>query len=289
MPNSPTILITGATGSNGTELLKRFSARQIPVRALTRNRSHADAIQAPTTEIVEGDFAKPETLTAALQGIEKAFLLSNSTENAEQQQLDFVEAARQNGVRHIVKLSQLDADANSSARFLRYHAHVEQAIQKAGIAYTFLRPNLFMQSVLGFATLIKEKSLFPAPMGDGKVSVVDIRDIMDIAFLALTQAGHENKIYDITGPKALTHGEMAEQLSAALGRTITYANVTPDEMRQSLVAASFPQWQADGLLEEYASWSQSEAAQVTPDVAEVTGHEPRTFAEFARDYADALR
>ena len=289
MEHSPTILVTGATGSNGTELLKRFAAHQIPVRALTRNRKHADAIQSPTTEIVEGDFAKPETLKAPLQGIETAFLLSNSTEDAEQQQLNFVEAARQSGVKHIVKLSQLDADIHSSARFLRYHAHVERAIQDAGIAHTFLRPNLFMQSVLGFAALIKEKSLFPAPMDDGKVSVVDIRDIMDIAFLALTQTGHENKIYDITGPQAITHGEMAEQLSQALNRTISYANVTPDEMRQSLVGAGFPQWQADGLLEEYASWSQSEAAQITPDVREITGHEPRTFADFARDYADALR
>ncbi len=287
--SQPTILITGATGSNGTELMQRFTAHQIPVRAMTRKASHAGAIESPTTQIVEGDFGKPETLKAALEGIEKAFLLSNSTEDAQQQQLDFVEIARQSGVAHIVKLSQLDAATNSSARFLRYHARVEQAIQNSGIAHTFLRPNLFMQSVLGFADLIKSKRMFPAPMGEGAISIVDIRDIMDIAFLALTQAGHENKTYDITGPQALTHGEMAAQLSQALGHEITYVNVTPAEMRQSLVGAGFPAWQADGLLEEYAHWSQSEAAQITSDVADVTGHAPRNFADFARDYADALR
>ena len=286
---NPTILVTGATGSNGTELLQRFAAHKIPVRAMTRNPSHAAAIASPTTQIVAGDFDDPASLRAPLQGIRTAFLLSNSTENAEQQQLDFVEAARQSGVAHIVKLSQLEASPDSSARFLRYHARIEAAIRDAAIAHTFLRPNLFMQSVLGFASLIKEKSIFPAPMGAGKISVVDVRDIMDIAFLALTQSGHENKTYDITGPQALTHDEMAAQLSQALGRPISFVDVTPDAMRQSLVGAGFPQWQADGLIEEYASWSQNAAAQITPDVRTVTGHEPRNFADFARDYADALR
>ena len=289
MTNSPKILITGATGSNGTELLKRFAAAQIPARALTRRISHADAIRSPTTEIVEGDFGDAESLRAALAGIDKAFLLSNSTQDAEEQQLNFVEAARQSGVSHIVKLSQLDAAPDASARFLRYHARVEQAIKDAELKYTFLRPNLFMQSVLGFADLIKAKHIFPAPMGDGKISIVDIRDIMDIAFLALTQSGHENKIYDITGPQALTHTEMAAQLSRALGHEINYVNVAPAEMRQSLIGAGFPAWQADGLLEEYAQWSQNAAAQVTSDVADVTGHAARTFENFARDYADKLR
>ena len=286
---NPTILVTGATGSNGTELLKRFAAGEIPVRAMTRNPSHADAIASPTTQIVAGDFDDPASLRAPLQGIRAAFLLSNSSEDAERQQLDFVEAARQSGVSHIVKLSALDASTDSSARFLRYHARVEAAIEEAGIAHTFLRPNLFMQGFLGFASLIKEQSIFPAPMGAGKISVVDVRDIMDIAFLALTQSGHENVTYDITGPQALTHEEIAEQLSRALGRTISFLDVTPDEMRQTLVDAGFPQWQADGLLEEYAGWSQNSAAQITPDVLDVTGHEARTFAQFADDYADALR
>ena len=288
MNTSPTILITGATGSNGTELLKRFAAHQIPVRALTRNASHAQSIASPTTEIVEGDFGDPESLRAPLQGIERAFLLSNSTQDAQQQQTDFVEIARQSGVSHLVKLSQLDAAADSPARFLRYHAAVEAAIENAGIAHTFLRPNLFMQSVLGFASLIKEKNIFPAPMGDGVISIVDIRDIMDIAFLALTQPGHEGKTYDITGPQAITHGEMAAQLSQAVGRTISYVDASPAEMRQSLLQAGFPEWQADGLLEEYAGWSQNSAARISDDVRAVTGHAPRSFADFARDYADAF-
>ncbi len=138
------ILITGATGNNGTELLKILTAGGIPIRAMVHGPKRTEATQAPNVQVVEGDFDHPETLLAALDGTERAFLLTNSTENAEAQQMAFVKAARQSGVAHVVKLSQLHADKDSPVRFLRYHAAVEAAIRDSGMAYTFLRPNLFM-------------------------------------------------------------------------------------------------------------------------------------------------
>ncbi len=282
------ILITGATGANGAELVKLFAAQNIPVRALVRDRSRAETIALPGVEIVEGDFDRPETLGAALKGIERAFLLSPSSERAETQQLAFLEAAQKSGVKHLVKLSQLGADSGSSQRFLRYHGRVEAAIQESGLDFTFLRPNLFMQTLLNFAGTIKEKNAFFAPMGDGQVSVVDTRDIARVAFASLTGYGHENKNYDLTGPQSLSHAQMGEQLSGVLGRTIAYVNIPPEAMREALLGFHFPVWQADGLLEEYAAWSQGEAAQVATDVRDSTGHEPRSFEQFARDHASAF-
>ncbi len=282
------VLITGANGANGAELVKLFAAQNIPVRALVRDRSRAEKIALPGVETIEGDFDRPETLDAALKGIERAFLLTPSSERAEKQQLAFVEAAQKSDVKHIVKLSQLGADADSSQRFLRYHGKVETAIRESSLAFTFLRPNLFMQTLLSFAGTIKEKNAFFAPMGEGRVSVVDTRDIAQVAFVSLTGDGHENKIYEITGPDSLSHGQMAEQLSGVLGRTISYVNIPPEAMRQSLLDLHFPVWQADGLLEEYAAWSQNEAAQVTGDVRDVTGHDPRSFEQFACDHASAF-
>lgn len=282
------VLITGANGANGAELVKLFAAQEIPVRALVRDRSRAEKIALPGVEVVEGDFDRPATLDAALKGIERAFLLSPSSERAEKQQLGFVEAATRSGVRHIVKLSQLGADADSSQRFLRYHGKVEAAIRESGLAFTFLRPNLFMQTLLNFAGTIKEKNAFFAPMGEGRVSVVDTRDIAQVAFVSLAQGGHANKIYEITGPQSLSHAQMAEQLSGVIGRTISYVNIPPEAMRQSLLGLHFPAWQADGLLEEYAAWSQDEAAQVTASVRDATAHEPRSFEQFARDHASAF-
>lgn len=280
-----TILVTGATGSNGGEILKLFAAGHVPVRAMVRDRSRADAIKQPHVEIVEGDFDRPGTLLAALKGVTHAFLLTNSTERAEAQQLAFVDAARQSGVAHLVKLSQLHADPNSPVRFLRYHAHVEAAIQASGMAYTFLRPNLFMQGLLAFGATIKAQNAFYAAAGDAKVSLVDVRDIAQVAVAALTQAGHENKTYDLTGPQALSHAQVATCLSQVLGREITFVDVPPEAMHQALLGMKMPAWQAEGLLEDYAHYRRGEAAAVASGVQDATGHAPRSFDAFAHDYA----
>lgn len=160
------ILVTGATGSNGTEIIKRLAARNVQVWAMVRDRAKAKDIEIANVEIVEGDFDRPETLQRALIGVKRAFLLTNSSGSAE---------AQQSGVEHIVKLSQFKADASSPGRFLRYHAAVEAALQASGIAYTFLRPNLFMQGLLNFRSTIANQNAFYAAAGDPKVSVVEVR------------------------------------------------------------------------------------------------------------------
>jgi uncharacterized protein YbjT (DUF2867 family) len=282
------ILITGATGTNGGEVLKRLVQQGVPVRAMVRNPAKADALRQPNVEIVEGDFDRPETLASALAGVERAFLVTNSTDRAEQQQLAFVRAAGQSGVKHIVKVSQIHADANSPVRFLRYHAAVEAAIKASGMAYTFLRPNLFMQGLLDFVPLIKEQNAFFAPIGDAKVSIVDVRDIADVAAAALTTEGHAGKTYDLTGPEALTHAQMAAYLSDVIGRPIAFVDIAPDAMRAAVVGMHMPEWQADGLIEDYAHYVRGEAAAVAPDIQQVTGKPARTFEAFVHDYASAL-
>ena len=275
---TPKILITGATGNIGSALTKLLTAQNIPFRAMVRSKT-------AIPEAVTGDFNDPASITAALQGIERAFLLTNSSEQAEQQQITFVELAKKAGVKHIVKLSQWAADANSPVRFLRYHAAVEKKIRESGMTYTFLRPNLFMQGLLAFKDHIANEGTFFAAAGDAKISAVDIRDIAAAAAAALTENGHENKIYNLTGPAAITHQQMAEGLSKALGREITFINVPPTAMREAVLQVGFPEWQADGLIEDYAHYAKNEAASIEAGIQEATGKTPRTFADFAQDYA----
>jgi uncharacterized protein YbjT (DUF2867 family) len=279
------ILVTGATGTNGQEVIKRLAAQNVQVRAMVRDRNRASAIADLNVEIVEGDFDHPETLLNALTGVDRAFLLTNSTERAEAQQLAFVEAAKKSGVSHIVKLSQFAANANSPVRFLRYHAAVEAALRSSGMAYTFLRPNLFMQGLLNFRSTIAAQNAFYAAAGEAKVIVVDVRDIADVAVAALTETGHEGKIYDLTGPQALTHTEMAEYLAAAIGRPITFVDIAPEAMYEALLGIGFPVWQADGLIEDYAHYRRNEAAAIASGVQDAIGKAPRSFEGFARDYA----
>lgn len=281
------LLVTGATGNNGSEIIKRLAMQNVPVRAMVRDR--AKAMTAPNVEVVEADFDRPETLLSALSGVDRAFLLTNSSEHAEAQQLAFVEAAKQSGVAQIVKLSQFAADRNSPVRFLRYHAAVEAAIQASGMAYTFLRPNLFMQGLLNFKSTIASQNAFYAAIGDAKVSMIDVRDIADVAIAALTEPGHEGKIYDLTGAQALTHTEAAQYLCDAIGRKINFVDISPDQMLETLLSVHFPTWQAEGLIEDYAHYRRGEASMVASGVQDATGKAPRRFKTFAQDYAPMFK
>lgn len=278
------ILITGATGNIGTELAKQLTAQGILFRALVRTPAQIEG-----AETILGDLGDKNLLLKALQGVDKAFLLTNSSEAAEQLQSNFVDAAKEAGVKHIVKLSQFAAAKNSPVRFMRYHAAIEEKIMQSGMAYTFLRPNLFMQGLLGFADLIKHTGQFYATIGDAPISLVDIRDIAAVAAISLTQPGHENKIYDLTGPAAITHAQIAQYLSEATGQSISFVDVPEEAMRPALIQAGFPAWQADGLLEDYAHYARGEAEAVSSVIQEITGQKPRDFASFARDYAPVFK
>jgi len=289
MPRNSTILITGATGSIGRELTKRLSIQKIPFRAMVRASKGAETLAAlEGAEVVIGDFNDAQSIAHALEGVDRAFLLTNSSQQAEVQQRTFVDVANRAGVKHLVKLSQWAADLNSPVRFLRYHAAVEQKILESGVAYTFLRPNLFMQGLLGFRETIVGQGKFFAAAGDSKISAVDVRDIAAVAAAALTGDGHDGSIYDLTGPEALTHAEMAEKLSKALGRPIHFVDVSPEALREALLRIGFPQWQADGLIEDYAHYRRGEASAVATGVQDATGTPPHSFDDFARDYAAAF-
>jgi uncharacterized protein YbjT (DUF2867 family) len=279
------ILVTGATGKNGAEILKLLSGRKERIRAMVRKRNQiANPKPSCELEFVEANFDDEASLRKALSGVQRAFLVTNSSERVEELQLRFVRLARQSGVKHIVYLSQLHASANSPLRFLRYHAAVEDAIRASGMTFTNLRPNLYMQGLLMIGQSIASEGRFFAPAGDSQVSVVDVRDIAAVAVAALTQNKHENKTYDITGPEALTHAQMAAQLSQALDQPVTFVDAPEQEFRNALRAMHMPDWQADGLIEDYAHYRRGEASNTSSAVQQCTGKPPRRFAEFAHDY-----
>lgn len=277
------ILITGATGNVGKEVIKKLAESKRPIRAFVRNRTQAREIAYPGVEIVEGDFAKPKTFTRALEGVESLFLLIPSSAEVEQQQCDFADAAQKSKVKHIVKLSQLGASSGAPGRFQRYHGAVENYILKLKIPHTFLRPNLFMQGLLNFRPTIASQGVFFAPLTHARISVVDVRDIGAVAAKTLTEPKHEGKIYELTGPEALTHAEMAEQLSQAVGKPIKHVEVSSEVMKEALLKNGMPAWQAEGVLEDYERYRKGEGEQVSPAVAEITGYEATYFAQFALD------
>lgn len=281
-----TVLVTGATGNTGRALVDALTRRGAPVRAMIR--AETDRSRLPDdVEVAVADFDDAGSLAAALDGAGRAYLVTPSSEHAEEQQCRFADLAAKAGVQHLVVLSQLAADEHSPVRFLRYHAAVEQHVRDLGIPYTFLRPNLFFQGLLAFTRTISAEGRFYAPIGDGRVSAVDVRDIAEVAAVALTEAGHEGATYTLTGPAPITHAQIAAALTGALGRPVAFTDVPPEAFAVTLDGI-LPPWQVQGLLEDYAHYRRGEAASVSPAVAEITGRPPRDVQQFARDYAPAF-
>ena len=284
---SNTILVTGATGNVGSQVVQQLIAAGITPRIAIRSVNKADALKQAGAEPVEMDLDKPETVQPAFEGVDKVFLVSPFVPNMVELAAILVEAAKKANLKQIVRLSAL---AQPGITLSKWHGEVEKMIEDSGIPFTFLQPNGFMQNfVNSMADTIKTQNAFYMPIGDGQVSLVDTRDIAAVAVAALTNSGHEGKGYVITGTEALSNQQAASILSQVLGRTINYVDVPEDTARQGMQGAGMPDSIVNALLELYASYKAGQAATVSPGVEQVTGKQPITFEQFASDYADAFK
>ena len=284
------ILVTGATGLNGTALVRKLSAKGVPLRALVRNAAKAAEIAAlPNVEIAIADMAKPETLPAALVGVDRAMLNSSADPAMVEVQSNFIAAAAKAGVRHVVKLSGIMPELDSPFRFARMHGEIEKRLEASGMAFTHLRAGEFMPSYFRQVPMILAKGALFLPMENQRIASIDIGDLAEIAELVLTNPGHEGKIYPLTGPEALTMTEVAERLSAATGKTIKYINVPPEDVRKAQLAAGVPPYIADALAELFAERRKGKESQVWPIAQTLLGRRPTSFAEFAARNAAIFR
>lgn len=283
------ILVTGATGQIGGELLRRLSARGLKARALVRNREKAAALASlPGIEVVEGDLSRPDSLRDPLAGVTRAMLVSSSEPSMLDVQSNFVAAAKEAGVLHMVKLSGIMPDVNSPFRFARMHGEIEKKIEASGLQYTHLRPGEFMHSYFRAVPAILARGELRLPMADARIASIDIGDIAEAALRVLTTPGHEGKAYPITGPEALSMSEVAERLSAATGKTIRYVAVDPEEARKAQLGAGVPPYVADALFELFAERRNGKEANVSPVLGDL-GIRATPFAEFAARHAAVFR
>lgn len=281
---TPSILVIGATGTIGKEVIKQFSARGIPVRALVHSPEKAASLTAPGVEAVIGDLGKPETIETAMHGITRVFLNTPSDLEKVAWENNVLQNAKRAGVSYIVKISVLGSRLDSPLKIAQQHAQVEQALSESGLTYTILQPHMFMQNLLANAESIASNEVFYAPLGNGKVGLVDARDIAAVAVAALTESGNENQTYVLTGPEALSYGELAERFSTVLGKPVTYVNVSPEAARQAMVGAGTPEWLADDLLFLMATFAVGQGEIVTKAVADVAHKQPISFEQFVTDY-----
>jgi uncharacterized protein YbjT (DUF2867 family) len=280
------ILVTGANGRVGSATVKQLTARGIPVRALVRSPERAAGLTAPSVDIVVGDLAQPQTLDTALQGVSSALLVSPLDPRQVELQGNFIEAARCARGVHIVKISGLGTALDSPVRSGRWHAEIEKHIEDSGLPFTHLRPPFFMQNVLRFAPTIRASGEFVGSLQQGKVAMIDVRDIAAVAGIVLTTPGHAGKAYALTGPEALSYRDIAERLSNTLQKTVRYRDIPLEALRARLQASGMPAWHVEVQVDFSAALSAGHAATVTDTVAAVTGKPPRTFEQFFQEHVE---
>ena len=291
---SETILVTGATGTVGSEVIRQLSENTsaVNIKAAVHSVENAKKIQNfKRVEPIQIDYGIREGLQEAFKDTGKLFLLTHPSPKSADHETNLITEAKKSGIRHIVKQSIMGADLKADVEAMRLHRQVEKVIEESGIPYTFLRPNEFMQGFINFqGSSIKNNGAFYIPAEDAKVSMVDVRDIAAVAVKALVDGErHYNKTYMVTGPEALSYHQAAEILSNATGKKIDYVNISDQEARAAMKEVGLNDWLIDTISDLYTYFRKGYASQVSSAIEEVTGKKPITFGQFARDYAEAFR
>jgi uncharacterized protein YbjT (DUF2867 family) len=279
------ILVTGATGRIGKELVQQLSSAGKRVRALARDPEKAVVLRNPNVEIAVGDAARPDTLARAMTGIDRMFLLTSADPRQVELQGNLIDAGRRTGVRHVVKLSAFGAGRDSETQIGRWHAETENRIEASGMEWTHLRPHFFMQNLLRFAALVAADHVLAAPLGSAPIAMVDTRDVAAVAAAVLTSAGHEGRAYDLTGPEPVSFAELATKIARVTDKPVTYLDLAPEEARQAMLGDGMPAWLVDELLTHYAGFRTSSGEASTDAVQRLTGYEPRSVDHFIREHA----
>jgi uncharacterized protein YbjT (DUF2867 family) len=280
------ILITGASGNVGSEVLKQAAVAGLKIRAAYQSADKASA--APRgVETVVLDYQKPETIRPALRGIDTVFLVGPPTSALPALEANVIDEVKSARIRRLVKLSAL---GGRKAIFPSLHRQSEEKIEASGIPYTFMRPNGFMQNFVTYnAATIKSQNAFYGCQGEGAVSHIDIRDLAAAVVAVLSGTGHEGKAYPLTGPEALTQQQVAEKLSKAIGRAISYVDLPAADVKKAMLASGMPEWTADAVLDLTRLYRDGGASLVDISLEQLIGRKPISFDQFARDYASAFR
>lgn len=290
-----TVLVTGATGNVGAKVVAELRRRGLPVRAFVRDAAKAAALfgdgdgngngNGGGVELVVGDFADAASVRRAVAGVDGVFLACSNLPQQVAYETGVIDAAREAGVRRLVKLSALGAEVGSPVAFWDWHGRIEQHLWASEVPAVALRPTFGMGNLLGWADQITETERLFVPAAGARIAMIDPQDVAAVAAAALTEATHDGQTYTLTGPEPITFDRVAAELSAAAGRDFQFVAVPDEAALQALIGRGVPEFAAAQVVTILGFLRRGAQDRTTDTVRAVTGREPRAFAAFAADHA----
>jgi uncharacterized protein YbjT (DUF2867 family) len=282
-----TILITGATGNVSSGILAQLKDSGHKLRALVRNVGKGEALKQQGIDVRVGDLEKPWTLGSAFEGADTVWILTPPGPRAPEQSSNALWAAKQGGAKHVVRMSAVGAGFMAPTINSRLHGLSDAEVAGSGIPYTIVKPHFFMQNLMMAAgSVAKEGALYLA-LAEGKMGMIDTRDISDFAARVLSTPGHEGKTYVLTGPASINIHQVAAAIGAAVGKPVKYVPVPVESAKQAM-AAMMDDWTANLLGEYFTAYGANWGDLVTDEFQRVTGKAPRGIEQFAKDFAGAF-
>jgi len=282
------VLITGASGTVGREVLREVAQIGVKFCAMYRSKEEAAKVS-PGIRTVVADFSDAKSLQGALEGVESVFLVCSPVQQLVELEGNMIDACKKGGVKKTVLNSALGA-GDYDKSFPSWHRKVEDKLKSSGMEYVILRPNGFMQNILAFlAPSIRAQGAFYDAMGNTKTSYVDVRDVAAVAAKVLTARGHEEKIYELNGPEALTQDEIAKRIAEKSGKAVSHVNIPREAHEKAMLELGMPEWQVKALIELQDYYVSGRAAAVDGVVEKVLARRARTMDAFLTENAGEFR
>jgi uncharacterized protein YbjT (DUF2867 family) len=278
-----TIVVTGATGTIGRRTVEGLIAGKAPVVALLRDAARGASLEAIGARIAIGSFEDRATLVTAFAGADTVVLITAANARADEQTISAITAAKEANVRRIVRISALKADPDAPTDNTRQHGRTEAALAASGLEYVILRPHLFFQNLLGSLPTILAEGKVYFGVGDGRMGMVDTRDVADAAVAAATTETFDGSTFELTGPASIDYHAVASAIARGLGRDVVYVPVSPAAAGEAMRRLGADEWTASVVRDYCSAYASAWGDFTTDHVARLTGRAPRSVDDFVRD------
>lgn len=283
------ITITGATGNIGGLVVPSLLEKGAEVTALVRDAAKAAKLKESGVNVVEGDYNNAEAIKTSMQDAESVLVIAPPNPDAVAQNTAIFEAIKATGKPHVVRISAIGAAADAPTENGRFHHKSDEELKNSGLPYTILRPHFFMQNLFMAAETIGSEGQIYMGMKEGKLGMVDVRDIADSAVNILLNGGHLEKIYTPTGTNSITLTEAAKIIGDAIGKEVNYTDVGFDAVKKSIIDMGWGEWGGQIMYDYNKAYSENWGNFTTGDVETITGNKSRSFETFVKEvFAPAL-